>query len=272
METNECVANSSVATLYMELHASFADRNPINFDLNFRCDETWLYDALIEIIEMAVRDILDSIQNESWREVFCRCLALHEFLIHPANSSFDFVLDNSEQGHYLALLFGYSLMVVLVEIAADRDDTIKTSHDFVGDAYLKSVRDISVCLSSAMSEDHLWVLDEVLLLASTISRKLVESQGKGDSEASKFPANHYPEEFKSFLLGELRSDYVNTFCNSKPKKMGKGTRYDISQWSEKKLKFIREADREDRVTSDTLLTLALMNKMEFNAYTRSLEK
>ena len=168
----------------------------------------------------------------------------------------------------LALLFAYALSVILMKTITYGSEMGEMMFIVIELMEYRKIRDICMCLATAVPENHFWVIDEVLTTAHNLTDKGF-FKGHGYSDG-KFRSG-FAEDFESSLTKDLRIEYVNAFCGGKVGRLGKKNLYDISRWSDRKLKCMRNLEASKNFEPTKLLEIACMEGPQFSQYVRTLD-
>ena len=224
MEIKMCDPNP----LLLELR----DRLPESFKLEFSDSMNWSFEALLEVIEQGIRNMLDAVQVAAWDHAFNAVSAIHRLLLSPDCSHIDSALSQCAQGRDLAELMARGLLITVLQLTRNQNRTGTATTETVANFALE-VKEIAICLSSALVPEQLWVLDETLQLLPFAS---MDSSTTRHFHRSNDFFDDFSAEFEQAYL-----DYVHNYLGGAHLKLGKCTSYKISLWSEEKLRYIASA-------------------------------
>ena len=238
-------------------------RLPETFKLEFPDPWNWNFESLLEVIEHGVRHMLDAVSVSNWEHAFNSIYAIHKMLLDPICEHIDSALSQCAQGKQLAELMARGLLIAVLQLTRSQNMTNGTAHtesfarfalegtthnnknpsqslilaiSLTSNSKLQNilVKEIAICLSSALLPEFLWVLDESL--------QLLPFAFMGSSVTRHF---HLNTDFFDDFSNELQQatlDYVDAYCaNTSYLKLGKCTDHNISLWSEEKLQYITSA-------------------------------
>jgi hypothetical protein len=239
-----------------ELLAELSQRMPAKFGLIIA--DGWGNEGLLEVLEFGLRTMLDSIDLVQWQHSYDVMCSLHQLLLHADCAAFDAVLSQSDKGRKMTELLARSLLITTFALSRSYNISTNKNDDAIK-AFVRDTREITVCLSTALLPEHLWVLDETL--------SLLNYAEMGKNTRHFYDCDSFCQDFFVELQG-CYIEYVDQFSSGSFAKVGKSAVHNISRWTDKKRDFIRAAERTGRYDSATLHRFALLNKKQSQTFMR----
>ena len=208
------------------------DRLPLSFKLEFSDSMNWPFEGLLEVIELGLRNMVDALNVGGWGDAFNAVVAVHRLLLHPEVTHIDSVLSQCQRGCDLAELMARGLLITVLQLTRNQN-LVGAANTEVLARFALEVKEIAICLSSALAPQQLWVLDETLQLLPFAS--MDNSTTLHFHHSNEFYEDFHTEFEQAYL------DYIHTYLGGSATNFGKSTCYKISLWSEEKLRYIAAA-------------------------------
>ena len=222
------------------------------FGLQLVRQTSWRVESLIEVIEVVIKQILECIMWQEWLKSFTLIQYLHEFLLTSEVALIEPYFVDSDKGKILNEIMSRSLMVTVIMLNRISDSVARINEDIV--------KEICVSFSTGLQSNRLWILDEVLLIAS--------SRPQINKEEDCSILRYWNYDFLSELHALVQS-YTSEYYKHTQRYFGKSTKFAITTWSEKKIQYISDAENQLNPCFTQINKLARMRNVEFDRYVKN---